>query len=72
MPRFAQAVTGSPAADAPTWRQSFWQRVAAEWEGPAGLAAGGHWHTDLAEAAAVPAGLVPLPWPSSAAAAAAT
>ena len=69
MPRFAQAVTGSPAADAPTWRQSFWQRVAAEWEGPAGLAAGGHWHTDLAEAAAVPAGLVPLPWHGAAAAA---
>lgn len=41
-------------------RQRFWQQVAAEWEGPCGLMAGGHWHTDLAEAAAVPAALVPL------------
>ena len=36
-------------------RQRFWQQVAAEWEGPCGLMAGGHWHTDLLEAAAVPA-----------------
>ena len=42
-------------------RQRFWQQLAAEWEGPAGLMAGGHWHTDLAEAAAVPAAV--LPWP---------
>ncbi|MEG2999789.1 MAG: hypothetical protein RR855_04495, partial [Comamonas sp.] len=42
-------------------RQRFWQQLAAEWEGPAGLMAGGHWHTDLAEAAAVPAAIIPLP-----------
>ena len=43
-------------------RQRFWQQLAAEWEGPAGLMAGGHWHTDLAEAAAVPAAV--MPWPT--------
>lgn len=46
-------------------RQRFWQQLAAEWEGPAGLMAGGHWHTDLAEAAAVPAAV--MPWPTHAA-----
>ena len=45
-------------------RQRFWQQLAAEWEGPAGLMAGGHWHTDLAEAAAVPAAV--MPWPAHA------
>jgi len=45
-------------------RQRFWQQLAAEWEGPAGLMAGGHWHTDLAEAAAVPAAV--MPWPTHA------
>jgi NitT/TauT family transport system ATP-binding protein len=48
MARFTQAISGTT--------QRFWQRIAAEWEGPAALQAGGHWHTPVVQTASRVAG----------------